>query len=36
MKADNELVEDGKTPGLDAATDYFLKDGTRKSIHVSV
>ena len=36
MKADNELVEGGQTPGLEAYTDYFMKDGARKAIPVRV
>ena len=36
MKADNELVDGGQTPGLEAFTDYFMKDGARKAIPVRV
>jgi hypothetical protein len=36
MKSENELVEGGHTPGLEAQTDYYMKDGTRRAIPVRV
>jgi len=36
VKVANELTENQAQVGIDAKTDYFFKDGTRKSIDVKV
>ena len=36
LKVANELTEDQELLGLDAKTDYFFKDGSRRSIDVKV